>query len=306
MSVCIPAYRRTHYLKRLLQSLAQQTFRDFEVILSDDSNDAAVQQLAAGYKRQFPLLYIANETPFGTPANWNVAIGKASGEWIKLMHDDDWFATPDALQHFADATRHGQQLIFSAYTNVFEEKNSSQTVRLPSFFAKRIGQNPSLLMAKNVIGPPSVTLVHRSVAETYDERMKWRVDTDFYERILRQQKEYQYIDRPLIKVGISASQVTQSCLYLPEVELPEGLMLLQKFGVSPLKHILVYDAWWRLLRNMNITTEQQLQAHTTDEWPPIIINMVNDLRKLPRKALTIGFLSKILMTVSYLRNRKKI
>ncbi len=109
ISICIPAYKRTQYLQRLLRSIAEQTFNNFEVIVSDDSNDDSVKKLIAQFENQFSLKYWQNQTSLGTPANWNAAIQKAAGEWIKLMHDDDWFATPSALQQFADATKQGNQ-----------------------------------------------------------------------------------------------------------------------------------------------------------------------------------------------------
>ena len=306
ISVCIPAYQRTHYLKRLLESIAKQTFRNFEVVLSDDSKDDTVEQLAQQYKTKFILHYYKNEKALGTPANWNFGIAKARGEWIKLMHDDDWFASASALQSFANATASKQKFIFAAYTNFFEGSQARQTVTLNQFWKRNIKVNPAVLIARNVIGPPSVTLVHKSVTEQYDERLKWRVDTDFYERVLRNENNFFYLDQPLINVGISESQVTQSCLYKPEVELPEGLILLEKHGFSSLKNILVYDAWWRLLRNMNIKTEQQLYAYTNKKWPHIILSLTNDLSKIPTGILNTGLLSKLSMSFSYLKNRNKI
>ena len=92
-----------------------------------------------------------------------------------------------------------------------------------------------LLLPKNAIGPPSVTMVHASVSDQYDVRMKWRVDIDFYIRVLQNERDFFYIDKPLVNVGIGKTQVTNSCLNKPEVELPEGLLLLKKFGVEPLK-----------------------------------------------------------------------
>ncbi len=293
-------------MKRLLQSIAGQTFTDFEVIISDDSDDDSVELLAKQYDGKFLLQYYKNQPVLGMPANWNYGISKVSGEWIKLMHDDDWFASPASLQEFANAATIGKKFIFSAYVNFFEATAATETVRLTAFWKEKIKTQPAVLIAKNVIGPPSVTLLHRSVKESYDERLKWRVDTDFYGRVLRHEKNYHYINKPLIRVGISEWQVTQSCLYKPEVELPEGLLLLQKYGVSSLKNILVYDAWWRLFRNMNITSKDQLFHYTKEEWPAVIISMLTDLSHAPLRLLRTGIISKLLMSYSYIKNLKKL
>ena len=272
------------------------------MIVSDDSPDDSVQIVCNEYRNRFKLLYYKNEVALGTPANWNVGISKATGEWIKLMHDDDWFANENALSVFARYTDKSK-FIFSAYTNHYEN-GTTKAIYLSSFWKKKIIKEPAVLIAENVIGPPSVTLIHSSIKEQYDERLPWRVDIEFYNRVLKQTRNYYYINQPLVNVGISESQVTQSCLYKPEVELPEGYILLQKQGIKPLRNILVYDAWWRLMRNMNITTLQQLQQYGNKDWPAVIINMVNDLAKAPRALLRIGVLSKMLMTFSYLKNKK--
>ncbi len=307
ISICIPAYKRVQYLQRLLNSIAVQTFMDFDVIISDDSPDDSVKDLLNRYYGKFALHYYKNEPSLGTPANWNFGISKATGEWIKLIHDDDWFASTGSLQLFADNIKTGNKFIFSAYAN---RKNagteSNEKMHLPALWKNKIIKNPLTLLAYNVIGPPSVTLVHSSIKERYDERMKWRVDMDFYVRILLLEKSYTYINDILVNVGISESQVTNVCFENPSVELPEGFLLLEKYGIDRLKNIWVYDAWWRLLRNMNIRNEGQLNNYVNEQWPEVIIKITNHLNKINSKFIRIGVVSKITMICSYLLNRKNI
>ena len=49
-------------------------------------------------------MYYKNIKVLGTPENWNESIRKAKGAWIKLMHDDDWFANENSLQKFYEAS----------------------------------------------------------------------------------------------------------------------------------------------------------------------------------------------------------
>jgi len=97
ISICIPTYKRIQYLKRLLNSIAIQNFKDFEVIITDDSPSGDVNDLCDRYKNKIQINYYKNPAPLGTPENWNESIRHAKGEWIKLMHDDDWFANEDSL-----------------------------------------------------------------------------------------------------------------------------------------------------------------------------------------------------------------
>src|SRR5580693_3489003 len=92
ISICIPAYKRTNFIRRLLDSICLQTFMDFEVIVTDDSETDEVERFCATYQSRIKLLYYRNPVALGTPGNWNEAIRRSSGQWIKLMHDDDWFS----------------------------------------------------------------------------------------------------------------------------------------------------------------------------------------------------------------------
>jgi glycosyltransferase involved in cell wall biosynthesis len=287
----------------LLDSIRIQSFRDFEIIISDDSDTDSVKNLLKQFENELPIRYFKNDPAFGTPANWNAAISKATGEWIKLMHDDDWFADERALEQFFKASSVNKSFIFSAYLNIFSE-NESEKKFFPASWRERIIINPLTLLPRNVIGPPSVTMIHRSVTETYDEQLKWRVDIEYYIRLIRKEKDFHYIDQPLINVGIGYTQVTNYCKDHPEVELPEGLILLKKYGTAPLKNVRVYDAWWRILRNVKIRNEKQLLHWApSDEWPPAIFRMIKHQSYISYSLLKFGPISKIAMTISYLFNR---
>ena len=82
------------------------------------------------------------------------------------------------------------------------------------------------------------------------------------------------ISQNLIQVGVSESQVTNYCINVPSVELPEGHILLTKYGTAPLKNIIVFDAWWRILRNCGIRSLQDLTQFGDQYWPTCIQQMV--------------------------------
>ena len=305
ISICIPAYKRIDYLKRLLCSIEIQKFKDYEVIISDDSNDDSVAALLKNFNGRFEIKYFKNEKALGTPANWNNAISKATGEWIKLMHDDDWFDNEHSLEKFAFATNNNNKFIFSAYTNKTELTNDTEKKSFNENLKTTILKNPLLLLAKNIIGPPSVTLFHNSIKDKYDEGLKWRVDIEYYIRNISKGFEFTYINELLINVGVSESQVTNYCLNVPSVEIPEMYILLSKYGTSPLKNIMVYDAYWRILRNTDIHSKSKLESFGQTYWPAVILSMVELQSKFNQSTLRNGVISKTLMSISYIYNQLK-
>ena len=302
ISICIPAFKRVAYLKRLLDSISIQSYRDFEVIITDDSSDGSVADLIPFYQKEFPLIYKKNKEPLGSPENWNEALRKAGGQWVKIMHDDDWFAGADSLAEFADAINKNPaySFFYCAYMNVFEDTHKQTTVYINSFRKRKLQQNPETLFSKNVIGPPSVTLVRNDKKIWFDNKIKWVVDIDFYIRYLKNDSPF-YINKVLIKVGINAEQVTKSTFRVVTVEIPENFYLLEKGVIKNLKDILIYDACWRMIRNLRITSLAKIRESGYDgSIHFVVISMINWQSKIPSQILKTGFLSKLIMFIHYL------
>jgi glycosyltransferase involved in cell wall biosynthesis len=99
-SICIPQYDRTSFLIEALRALSTQTFKDFEVCISDDcSPDGRGAEIQEAL-RQFglPHVYYRQARNLRYDGNLRGAIELASGQYCILMGNDDCFATVDALE----------------------------------------------------------------------------------------------------------------------------------------------------------------------------------------------------------------
>jgi len=112
VSILIPAYNQPQYLRDALTSIKYQTFKDFEVIITDDSCDNSMESIVDEYP-ELDIKYYKNPVRLGSPRNWNEAIGKSSGEYIKFLHHDDWFTNTDGLQLFVQALDDNPQADFA-------------------------------------------------------------------------------------------------------------------------------------------------------------------------------------------------
>ena len=305
ISICIPAYQRGEYLKRLLDSIEIQTFRLFEVIITDDSPGTQLLELVENHPLMPLIRYYKNQRTLGSPENWNEGLRKSKGDWIKIMHDDDWFSNPDSLNFFVKAIeKGGAGFYFSAYTNTTQD-GYSKSIRLNFRQLKLIKQLPESLFASNRIGPPSVIIFKRDADMIFDKRMKWLVDIDFYIRYLKKHGPPEYIPKNLVQIGISESQVTRSSFGKPDVEIPERFMLGEKLDGRSIQHITVFDAWWRFLRNLSIKDITQIKnsgyGGKIPDFIPAIIKFQN---KIPASILKMCLFSKTFMLISYLKIRK--
>ena len=301
ISICIPAYRKAGQLAKLLESVLMQDFRDFELIVSDDSPDDAVRQLCVQYQQKLPIQYYHNQPALGSPENWNNAIRLARGQWIKLMHDDDAFAAPDSLRKLYELTGHDVSFVFCGYQRV-ASKGVLPPHSISAGWVQKIRKDPRLLMVHNVIGHPSVTLHRNMPGMLYDQRMKWMVDIDLYIRFL-QAGSFRFSPEQLVLIGHNEQQLTHTIFTNKKVVVPENLLLLEKLGIDLLDKILVYDYCWRLMRNYSVEDMKELQALSPVPVPVKLERLLRFQRLFPAWLLNWGPASKALMLMSWLLNR---
>lgn len=92
VSIVIPTFNRPDYLSRLLDSIAKQTFKDYEVIVVDDNspNSAEYTAVIDHFQAKLPALtYLHNTSNMGAPYSRNRGIETARYELIALVDDDD-------------------------------------------------------------------------------------------------------------------------------------------------------------------------------------------------------------------------
>lgn len=234
VSICIPTYNQPDFLKIVLDSVVIQNFKDYEVVISDDSTNDESEKLVAEYKNKIQNLnYFRNVPSRKSPGSWNEAIKNANGEYIKVMHSDDWFADADALESFVKMLENDNKCDFafsSAYVCDINQKVKFVHKVSDRKLAK-LKASPTYLFGRNIVGAPSATIYRSSVINKYyDEKMKWVVDLDQYIRILQENNNFAYSPKPLVCTTDGAShQSSHSSVGLVEVELFEWLSLYQKF-----------------------------------------------------------------------------
>lgn len=301
ISICIPAYKSLLFLRRLLESISVQTFTSFEVIITDDSPDDKVCLLVGQFESLLPIRYYKNPSPLGTPENWNEAIRKANGEWIKLMHTDDWFGRKDSLELFYKTAmlHQDKDFFFSAFQNIEEKTGKRQIVQCSGFDLWFLKQSPLHLFRKVYVGNPSCTMIRRSLNIYYQKRYKFVVDFEFYIRCFQGKAKWQYIDEVLLNIGFHSEQVTKYTFLVPEVQLPENHQLIKQLGVDILKNIFVYDYYWRMYRNLGIRSVSEASKYDSSLLHPLNQQMIHAQQKIPNCLLKNGLLSKAWMLLNY-------
>ena len=103
LSVVLTTFSRAHLLGHTLESIAAQTRRPDELIVSDDYSPDDTARVVESWRKTFPgLVYLRNERNLNMPGNLNKAVGSASGAYIANLHDGDTYA-PTLLEKWESA-----------------------------------------------------------------------------------------------------------------------------------------------------------------------------------------------------------
>ena len=92
VSVIVPNYNHAPFLRRRLDSIFNQTYQDFEVIILDDCSSDNSKEIIEQYRNRPQITHIVyNEVNSGSPfKQWAKGFDLAKGEYIWIAESDDW------------------------------------------------------------------------------------------------------------------------------------------------------------------------------------------------------------------------
>lgn len=125
ISIIVPVYNAERYLPKCLDSIASQSFSDFEVLLIDDGSSDASADICDSYCARDPRFKVQHIPNGGVSNARNLALQRASGEWVLFIDSDDTIE-PDTLSMVEQGE--GCDLIQFGYNRVC---NGNVTYRSP-------------------------------------------------------------------------------------------------------------------------------------------------------------------------------
>lgn len=211
ISVCIDVYNYADFLPDAVNSVLKQDFTDFELVIVDDRSTDSSFEVAQSFA-DARVIVRQNPENLGMVKNRNAGLRLARGEYVKILHADDYLAAPDALGKMADLLdQHpGMSLAACAMTT-----DGPRRQRPRAFFD---GSHPHtgtsvitrcLREGRNLIGPPSATLFRRERAQRgFDESLFNSADWEMWLHLL-EKGCFGFLPEPLVFYRRHAGQQTE-------------------------------------------------------------------------------------------------
>jgi len=199
VSVIIPTYNRAHLVGRAIQSVLNQTFKDFELIVVDDSSTDNTDDIIKEFqKKDDRITYLKHEKNKGGSAARNTGIKAARGEYIAFQDsDDEWF--PEKLGKQMRIFESASLEIGVVYTGFWRIENDRKIYIPASWVIQKEGKIYKELLKWNFVTTQSI-LVRKVCFDRvgyFDENLPRLQD---WELVIRLSKYYNFkcIDEPLL------------------------------------------------------------------------------------------------------------
>ena len=98
ISVIIPVYNVEKYLRECLDSVINQTLKDIEIICVNDGSTDSSMAILQEYSSKDARIVIINQENMGVGKARNIAIDRATGQFVCFVDSDDYYPTDDILE----------------------------------------------------------------------------------------------------------------------------------------------------------------------------------------------------------------
>jgi len=206
ISICIPAYdmggQGGEYLLESFEHLLRQSYEDFEVVVSDQSDSDGVAATCKAYADRLDVTrFDYRDGARQASANTNNAMRHARGTVLKILFQDDYLSHRKALAQHAQAFENPATQWVLCGSGVTWDGKSLERPMVPVI-------NPNLHLARNTVSSPSVLAIRAGLGLEFDENLIWLMDGDFYKRCHDRFGEPHILPDPLVANRLHEGQVS--------------------------------------------------------------------------------------------------
>ena len=171
ISVIVPVFKTAKYLKKCLDSILEQTFRDFEIILVSEGIEEDDRICREYEQNDFRIRCVKNSYR-GLGGARNTGLDVSRGEFISFIDSDDW-VDPSFLMQLYDGMQQGTDIVQCGTNIVFEDKISlKQKASDEEYFS--INRQGVIFLDNNLFGGMNVgswnKLYRKSLIDRYNLR----------------------------------------------------------------------------------------------------------------------------------------
>jgi glycosyltransferase involved in cell wall biosynthesis len=210
VSVIIPTYNRANLIEKAIESVLNQAYQDFEIIVVDDGSTDNTGEIIRGFKDKRVKYIKKYKKNKGSSVARNIGIKVARGKYIAFLDsDDEWL--PEKLDKQIEVLQSESPEVGVVYSNLLyidENGKNMSKFRNP----KKEGYIYEDLLCKNYVGTDSTLLIRKECFHRvglFDDLLNTQQDWDMWIRIAKYYR-FALIKVPLVKYRLHSNQISRN------------------------------------------------------------------------------------------------
>lgn len=193
VSIILPTYNREQYIRKAIDSVLDQTYRNFElIIINDGSTDETTEIVSEFSKKDLRVRIITNKVNLGLVKTLNRGIRDALGKYIARLDDDDFWCDKRKLEKQVDFLEKNIEYALVGGGVIRIDKEGKEIVRY--LLPENDGNIRKIILVDNAFAHSTV-LFRKDIWEKtggYDKGFDGLEDRDLWLKIGRLNKFYNF------------------------------------------------------------------------------------------------------------------
>lgn len=188
-SVIVPVYKVEGYLEQCVESVLQQTYTDFELILVDDGSPDRCPEMCDDFSQKDTRIKVIHKKNGGLSSARNAGLDIATGDYVVFLDSDDFWNDENALQEVYDKAKFGTDIVIFGCTD-WDIHTNKKVVSRSSYNQEIMQSNDKnmilhyLLSEKKLPGGSTVFMTRRKIIERNSIAFKEGINSEDYDWVL--------------------------------------------------------------------------------------------------------------------------
>lgn len=298
VSVIVPVYNVENYLYNCLESLRNQTFKDFEVLLVDDGSTDESNNICFDYCAKYPYFHLLNKENGGVASARQLGLSSSIGEYVIHVDPDDYVESRFLEKLYNKAKENNADMVVCDYIEEFPkyskdfQHNSLNISKAEDLFdavisGKVWGVLWNKLIRRNIIG-----------SIKFEDGINIQEDKLFICRVLRRAKNIAYVEIPLYHYNRQNENSILGKSYRTKQQ------VIQKWKVidiivaeeyNPLKKTYLLEQMVDISRLLELWRRNDISQK---EYSKIIYNLRDGLRNIIKIDTSVSLSTKLILYLS--------
>ncbi|MCX6752830.1 MAG: glycosyltransferase family 2 protein [Candidatus Nomurabacteria bacterium] len=194
ISIIIPTYNSSKFIRNTIQSVLEQTYTDWELLIIDDCSKDETEEIIKEYKKKEPKIkfYKTDNNSGGPALSKNIGIKNSNGSYIAFLdHDDEWHK--EKLEKQIKLFENSKDKNLGIVSTFLDIKEKETIIKYSKNYRKDILK---YLASGNFLMTSSCIMVKKDVFEKiglFDKSLSVSDDLDMWIRIAKNNYNFDYV-----------------------------------------------------------------------------------------------------------------